>query len=135
MRLTDEEKRLVRHEGIELRPYRCPAGKLTIGVGRNIEDVGITEEEAIYLLKNDIARCRKELTSLGMRDLDPVRQEVMVNMLFNLGLPRMTKFIKMLDAVRLQRWDRAADEMLNSLWAKQVGVRAQELARMMREGR
>ena len=45
---------LIRHEGLKLKPYLCTAGKLTIGVGRNIQDRGITYQEAMMLLENDI---------------------------------------------------------------------------------
>jgi len=60
------EKQLIDHEGMEKKVYRCPAGKLTVGIGRNLEDKGITEEEALFLLRNDIAECEDDLRSIFM---------------------------------------------------------------------
>ena len=77
---------LIRHEGLRLKPYRDTVGKLTIGVGRNLDDVGITREEALYLLKNDIDNARRELIKTIPRflDMDKVRQIVLISMTFNL---------------------------------------------------
>lgn len=135
MNLTNEEKTLIRHESLRLKPYRCPAGKLTIGVGRNIEDRGITTEEALYLMRNDIAACRRERPALNVPPLSSAREGVLLNMLFNLGLPRVLGFARMLQALRVGNYHEAADEMLDSKWARQVGKRAEELAKIMREGR
>ena len=135
MNLTDEEKTLIRHESLRKKPYRCTAGKLTIGVGRNLEDRGITTEEALYLMRNDIAACRRERSALDVPPLTPAREGVLLNMLFNLGLPRVLGFARMLQALREEDYHRAADEMLDSKWARQVGKRAEELAKTMREGK
>ena len=59
---------IIKHEGLKLKPYICPAGKITIGVGRNIEDNGISEDEAMYLLNNDIKRCKTELMEIFDKD-------------------------------------------------------------------
>lgn len=127
---------LVRHEGRRLKPYVCSAGKLTVGVGRNLDDVGITVFESDMLLTHDIERCTEEaLTYLPwFKSLSLVRQDVVVNMLMNLGLPRFLSFKKMREAIRVGNFERAAEEMLNSVWATQVGIRAQELAQMMKTG-
>ena len=125
---------LTKHEDLRLKPYRCTSGKLTIGVGRNLEDVGISNDEAAFLLDNDINRVFAELTknvpSFGA--LDEVRQHVLMDMNFNLGLPRLLKFEKFLAAVEARDFVTAAREMLNSKWATQVGERAETLATMMR---
>lgn len=128
---------LKRHEGLELKPYRCSADKLTIGVGRNIEDRGITMDEAEFMLNTDIALIMKEALQVlpFWNTLTPVRREVVLNMLFNLGMPRFLKFKKMLDALEKQDYTAAAFEMENSRWASQVGERAEELADMMRYNR
>ena len=84
---------LILHEGLELKPYQCTADKTTIGVGRNIQEIGITEDEARYLLDNDILRVCKELddTIHWWRDLSDVRQRVLIDMVFNLGITRFLK--------------------------------------------
>lgn len=125
---------LILHEGLKLEPYQCTAGKLTIGVGRNIEDIGITEDEARYLLDNDILRVCDELDRAvpWWRDLSDVRQRVMVDMVFNLGMSRFLQFKNFLAGVEAEDWDTAAEEMLDSRWASQVGQRANRLAEAMR---
>lgn len=126
---------LKRHEGRSLKPYKCPAGKLTIGYGRNLEDMGISEVEAMVMLRNDIEQCYEELSVFSwFEDLDQVRQEALINMLFNLGLPTFLKFKKTLKYVAEGKYSQAAAEMLNSKWATQVGDRAKELAYMMETG-
>ena len=125
---------LVKHEGLSLKPYRCPAGKLTIGVGRNLDDRGISEDEAAMLLDNDIRFVSKELSRVlpGFTSLDETRQNVLMDMCFNLGTAGLLKFKAMLAAVGARDFDRAAAEMLNSAWARQVGERARTLAVMLK---
>lgn len=125
---------LVLHEGMRLKPYQCTAGKLTIGVGRNLEDMGISEPEARVLLQNDIDRTVEELTVAFdfYSKLTPVRKAVLIDMAFNLGLTRLMKFRKMIAALELEDYDTAAEEMLDSKWATDVGQRSKRLAKMMR---
>lgn len=126
---------IMRHEGLRLYPYKDTVGKLTIGVGRNLDDNGISETEALYMLNNDIDDVVEEAKSFWWwEELDDVRQEVVLNMLFNLGLPTFKQFINTIKAIEEQNWNRAAKEMLDSRWAKQVGVRAIELSDAMRKG-
>lgn len=127
---------LVTHEGLRLKPYRDPVGKLTIGVGRNLDDVGITEEEALYLLKNDINRVLGFLSTRydWWSALTVNRKMALVDMCFNLGETRFRTFKRMIKALEQGDYEKAADEMLDSKWARQVKGRAQTLARMMREG-
>lgn len=125
---------LIRHEGIRLKPYKCPAGKLTIGIGRNIEDNGITEAEAIILLMNDIERCKWEVDTaipFAIR-LDKARYDVLVNMCFNMGISRLRTFRKMLLALENEDYKKAAIEGLDSRWARQVGNRAIELMNIIK---
>ncbi len=130
------EDTLIRHEGLRLKPYFDTVGKLTIGVGRNLDDVGISEDEAIYMLHADIGRVRVQLaqTFTWYLGLNTARKDVVINMVFNLGLGRFKRFKKTIAAIEVLNWDLAAKEMLKSKWAKQVGRRATELARMMRSG-
>jgi len=129
-------EQLKRHEGFRSKPYRCTAGKLTIGYGRNLDDVGITPSEALELLRQDVARARKDVLKhiSGADLLDDVRLNVLINMCFNLGIYKLLLFKKTLRAVQDFDFDKAAEEMLNSVWANQVGVRATELAEQMRTG-
>ena len=126
---------LKRHEGLRLKPYLCSEGKITIGFGRNLEDMGISEKEAEMLLMSDIERCYEELDVFSwFHDLDQVRKEAMVNMLFNLGLPTFLEFKRTLKFMAEGAYSQAAAEMLDSKWANQVGDRAKELAYMVETG-
>ena len=129
---------LVRHEGLRLKPYRCTAGKLTIGIGRNLDDRGITQKEAYALLENDIRDCEQQLLDEipdVFTGLDEVRQSVLLNMCFNLGIKGLLGFKNTLGFISVGDWERAANGMLASKWAKQVGMRAIELSEMMRKGK
>ena len=128
---------LVRHEGLRLKPYRCTAGKLTIGIGRNLDDYGISQTEAFVLLENDIQNCEKQLVDEIpeiYNGLDEVRKSVLLNMCFNLGIGGLLGFNNTLAFIAAGDWERAANGMLASKWAKQVGRRAIELSEMMRKG-
>lgn len=131
------KNQLLLHEGLSLKPYRDLVGKLTIGVGRNLEDKGIREVEADFMLENDIAEVVGKLdTKLSWwTKLSKIRKLVLMDMCFNLGLKGLLSFKKTLAAMKEERWDTAADEMLDSLWHKQVGRRAERLAYMMRTGK
>ena len=130
------EDQLIDHEGLELKPYHCTADKLTIGVGRNIQDRGITEDAARYLLKNDIKIVEDELLTRQpvVAGLDSVRQRVLVDMGFNLGLPILMKFQNMWAAIEDEDYHEAARQMMDSRWASQVGRRAERLAQAMSSG-
>lgn len=123
-------------EGLRLKPYRCTAGKLTIGIGRNLDDNGITRGEAMFMLDNDVAKCEIEMFREfpWAKAMSDRRQQALCNMLFNMGLTRLKGFRKMLAFMKEGKYNEAADEMLNSKWAKQVGIRANRLAIMMRNG-
>lgn len=139
--LEDEPTRrlrllLLRHEGIRLKPYTDSVGKLTLGIGRNLDDVGISEMEALYLLSNDIRRVSREVQDAfpWFKSISVPRQDVVISMVFNLGLAGFSKFKLLIQAISNQDYERAAQEMISSRWAGQVGVRAKELAFMMRTG-
>lgn len=125
------------HEGERLKPYRCTAGKLTIGVGRNLEDRGISSEESAMLLANDIGNEERELLRAlpWVARLDEVRQRVLLDMAFNLGLVGLLAFKRTLAAIEAGEYQQAATMMLDSKWAKQVGQRAERLSRMMATGK
>lgn len=131
--LMDQIKR---HEGVRYKVYSCPANKLTVGVGRNLEDLGLSQAEVDFLLDNDINRCIKELESAFpfYKDLDEARRGVLINMCFNIGISRLRRFKKTMAYIEQGDYDKASVEMLDSLWAKQVGKRAIELSKIMKEG-
>lgn len=127
---------LRRDEGVRLKPYRCTAGRLSIGVGRNLEDAGISAAEAELMLANDIARAIADLDRAlpWWRELSAARRRALVNMAFNLGLSRLLGFAEMLGALRAGAFERAARAALDSRWARQVGTRAERIAALLREG-
>ena len=134
---TDELiKQLKRHEGVELKPYKCTSDKLTIGVGRNLEDVGISEAEAEYLLMNDLSRFMKMANEFDWyAGLNDARKAVIISMLFNLGRGGFNKFLKFKQALAEGDHLTASREMMDSRWAKQVKGRAVELSKQMETGK
>ena len=158
------EDQLILHEGLRLRTYRCPAGYWTIGVGRNLEakgltdfeqmhifgrdgmskqevierlkEQGVTREQAMWLLANDISECIKDLKTFTWFDqLDDVRAKVVIDMRFNLGAAGFRQFKRMIEHLAAGRYSLAAGEMANSKWYHQVGTRARRLVEMMRTGK
>ena len=129
-------KQLRLHEGVEKFPYRCTAGYLTIGVGRNIEERGLLDDEIDFILDNDIEVVMNEVsvTFDWFFDLSEVRQRVVADMIFNIGMPRFKQFKKMIAALEEGDWSEAANQMMDSKWAKQVGKRAERLRDMMETG-
>lgn len=130
---------LKRHEGYKQFAYRCSADKLTIGVGRCIDEnggLGLSDDEIEFLLVNDIERCDQELRDAfsWYALLDKVRRDAMVNLCFNLGLTRLRGFVKALEAMSRLQYENAADEFMDSKWAAQVGNRAVEVTEMIRTG-
>ena len=129
-------EQLKRHEGIELKPYQDTVGKWTIGVGRNLDDIGISEQEAEMLLLNDITEAKRQLIAVmpWTQDLDEVRFSALLNFVFNVGIGTASKFVNAMALLKQKSYDMAADEMLNSRWAKQVGQRAVEVTEQIRTG-
>ena len=130
---------ITRHEGVRLTVYQCPAGKWTVGIGRNLEDKGITKEEADMLLENDLDECIKDLDSVfpewsgqeitSRFYCNESRQEALVNMRFQLGGGTFRKFRKMITAIKI-----SAKQALDSRWAKQTPSRASEIAEVLETG-
>jgi lysozyme len=125
---------LIKHEGIKGKVYADSEGILTVGVGRNLEDVGVSYDESMLMLDNDIKRvlyaCWHEFPWFA--DLNEDRQNVVANMVFNLGLEGFKKFKKMIAAIQKEDYVEAACQMVDSKWATQVKGRAVELAVMMK---
>lgn len=150
-------EKLIQHEGLKLQVYQDTLGIDTIGIGRNLEDrgiskkelddmdipnigliyeYGITETDAVYLAENDVQIVEDELLKAHpcVDRLDSVRQLVLVDMAFNMGVPRLRKFKKMWAAIHKDDFQTAAKEMLDSKWAIQVKSRSHKLANMMHHG-
>lgn len=145
------ERRLMLHEGIQLMPYKCPAGFLTIGIGHNLDanplnsqevkvlgdwKKGITKNAALYLLRRDVYKIELELCKKlrFWQALDDERQYALIDMAFNLGVVGLLKFRRMLAAMEIGDYRGAAKECLNSKYAKDVGVRARRIARTIETG-
>jgi lysozyme len=150
-------EKLIAHEGLRLQVYEDSLGIATIGIGRNLEDrgitpeelewmdipnmaivhtMGITEADAMYLAQNDVQIVEEELLRSHpcVENLDAVRQLVLVDMAFNMGVPRLGKFKKMWAAIHENNFEEAAKEMLDSRWANQVKSRSTKLAHAMHTG-
>jgi lysozyme len=157
------EDQLILHEGLRLEVYKCPAGYWTVGVGRNLEgkplrkeeqeyifkrsglapdevievlkERGITKDEALFLLREDIADAEKDLQHFDwFPRLDPVRRKVVLDMRYNLGPTRFRGFKKMIAALARGDYKQAAAEMVDSRWYHEVGNRSKRLVRMMESG-
>ena len=150
-------EKLIAHEGLRLEVYQDSLGINTIGIGRNLDDRGITQDEldwmdyptiehvysdgiseadAMYLAQNDVQIVEEELLAAHpcVENLDAVRQLVLVDMAFNMGVPRLCKFKNMWSAIHEGNYEAAAREMLDSRWATQVKGRATKLANAMHNG-
>lgn len=126
---------LKEQEGLRLTPYKCTAGKLTIGYGYNLEE-GISENVANILFDESLAWVVQATSKLPwFKHLNEWRQGVVENMIFNMGLPRFMKFQRFIKYLEIGDFDKAANEMMDSLWAKQVGIRAEHLSMIMRQGK
>jgi len=137
--ISDRYKQMTKDfEGLRLKPYRCTAGKLTIGYGRNLDDIGISQAEANYMFQQDFARAEQDARKIceenGIDPDDLIEQRffALTDMVFNLGINGTRKFKKLLYALKNHLYDDAADAMLDSRWAAQVGNRAVKLAALMR---
>lgn len=123
------------HEGLELKVYPCPAGFQTIGFGRNLEGKGITHEEAIYLLQNDLKECASDLSNFSyFEGLAANRKAALLDMRYNLGPGGFRKFKRMHAALKSGDYEEAAEQMLDSKWADQTKGRALRLAHIIKTG-
>ena len=123
-------------EGVRRMPYTDSVGKLSIGIGRNLTDKGIRDDEMELMLMNDIQEAEDGARALvtNFDHLSDERKAVMINLCFNMGQTVLAQFTNTLRAINEGRFDDAADGMLASLWAQQVGARALRLSVKMRTG-
>jgi lysozyme len=124
-------EQLIRDEGLRLMPYRDSEGFLTIGIGRCLDRVGISSDEAEYLLDNDIRDVFEDLSRHlpWANELSEARRGVLANMCFNLGIHGLLGFRIFLAAAERGDIAEATAAMLDSKWARQVGLRAVRLAK------
>ena len=132
-------KEIIMDEGFMYEIYRDHLGYPTLGVGHLLTEkdkewglpmgTPISEERIHECLNDDIDIVCKELDKNlpWWKDLDDNKQRVMANMAFNLGLPRLKNFKKFLAAMKAGDFETAAEEMMDSKWANQVGARAVRL--------
>ncbi len=127
---------LIRDEGQRFDLYTDTTGHASIGVGHNIEAHGISQTVCDQMLDEDMRRALHDATTQWpwFAELDDVRQRVLLNMVFNIGLAGVAQFRLMIQAIIAGHFDEAATQMLDSLWARQVGPRADRLAHMMLTG-
>lgn len=137
------EELIKRHEGLRLFPYKCSAGKWTVGYGHNLDDNRepvpsgpITVEQAEEMFRRDFyaakIACMRVVPNFST--LDDVRRAALVDMAFNLGEAGLSTFRKFLGAIAVRDWVEAGRQMLNSRWAGQVGIRATRLVFMVLTG-
>ena len=133
------EELLIKHEEKREKPYDDATGKtlktgdvikgkITIAVGRNIQEIGLSEDEIEYLLQNDIKRCENELREI-FPDFDELPENVrlvLIDMDFNLGKSRFLIFKKMIQAVKEQNWGKMIEEMKNSKWCRELKNRCND---------
>lgn len=134
MNMQGIQEQLIRHEGLRLKPYRCTAGKLTIGVGRNLDDKGISKEEALHLLNNDTTESFRKLTCIfpdQFRGWPDKFQRVLTDMHFQLGDAGFRKFKKMIRAVKAEDRVEMIRQMRDSRWYRQTTNRAEDLIGMV----
>jgi lysozyme len=124
-----------RYEGFSKLPYKCPTGHLTIGYGHNLEN-GISAKVALFILQEDLAHAERAVKDAfpWWWKLDDARQFVLVDMAFNMGLAGLKGFKKMLAAIESGDFDKAAEEMLDSKYGRQVVHRARLNAEIMKTG-
>ena len=137
------------HEGVKLKVYddatgqELKAGDIlighpTIGIGRNVakDGLGISQEEAEFMLMNDIDRVKEEIKNFPIEHLNEVRTAIIIDMAFNMGITRFNPAIwkKTFQAIVNEDWQKATEEMLDSKWAVQVGDRAKRLSKRMEKG-
>ena len=129
---------LKRQEGKSRWAYEDHLGYVTVGVGRCLDPekgLGLSDDEIDYLLRNDITRCYQELDVFDwFHNLDETRQHAIVSMLFQLGLPKFLEFKKTLAFLAGGKYSQAAEEMLDSRWARQTPNRAREISYMVETG-
>lgn len=123
-------------EGFRAKAYQDSGGVWTIGYGTNLQELEIDEPTASRWLARKLAEAERELEQFGWyAGLTAARQRVFIELVYNMGLPRLLTFVDMLAAVKRGAWTVAAAELLDSRWAQQVGpTRSRRLVEALKRG-
>ena len=134
---SDLIKQIKEHEGLVLKPYKCPVGKLTIGYGHNLEDNGLTKTACEYILMEDIEEAKKNLYAVFTKDffdtLKDNQKIALIDMMFNLGLSRFLTFKKFILAVKNKDFIKASAEIINSRAYQQNKHRYKKLSEQIKK--
>jgi len=123
---------IISNEGYRQKPYKCTADKLTVGYGTNLEDRGITEDESLYILNNDLKLIRMNMDAHDLTGFMTDSQEAAImDMAYNLGWSGLMKFEKMIFSIKCADYEQAAKELLDSRYARQVPNRAKRNAALL----
>jgi len=133
---TSLKNDIIKDEGYRQFPYLCTSEKMTIAIGRNLDDVGLSEDEAVYLLENDLKRCIREANDIfsSFDSHNQTRKEVIINMLFNLGKTRFLGFVNTIQAFKDKDYMLTGSEMMDSKWYRKGGSRVARLVQEMKSG-
>ena len=133
---SDLLKQIKEHEGLRLKPYKCPAGRLTIGYGHNIEDNGLSKTACEFILFEDIEEAERNLYAVFGRDeyekLSNSQKIALIDMMFNLGLIRFMTFKKFIQAIKKHDWESASAEVINSRAYEQNKRRYKKIAEQIK---
>ena len=133
--MTTLANRIKAHEGRRFKPYQCSEGRWTVGYGRNMDAVPFSQDEIDLMFDNDLRRARDGAeTFFVYSQLNQVRRDILVEMIFQLGIGGVSKFKKFLAAALREDWSYAAKEMLDSQWFRQTPGRAKELSETFEAG-
>lgn len=125
-------------EGVRNKLYLDTANppKWTGGVGRNFSDRPMSPALIQFMLDEDIDLVVDQLDRMApwWKKLCDARQNVLANMCFQMGWPRLSGFKQFFAALQAGNWNKAADEMMDSDWARQTPARAKRLEAVMRAG-
>lgn len=137
---TELEASIIKHEGVSEYVYQDTLGHFTVGIGRSLDkrdSNGLSPDEMLYLLRNDIKKCKSSLQNYSWYTIqDNVRKDALVELCFNMGLPRLLKFNNTLKYLQTKNYEEASRHLLMSKWAKQVGpTRSKNISEQIRTGR
>ena len=124
------------HEGLKLFLYKCPAGKLTIGYGHNLQDNGLSKSACEYILYDDIDEAKRNLRTIFgnefFENLKDSKKIALIDMMFNLGMVKFLTFKRFIFAVETQNWENASYEIIHSRAYEQNKKRYKKLSEQIR---